>query len=51
MAAFYKITFSDYEGLQVILIYVLLTDGNTDYKIRYDKLTQMTCTHKHTIFH
>jgi hypothetical protein len=36
MAAFYKITVSDYEGLQVILIYELLKIGNTDDKIRHN---------------
>jgi len=41
MAAFYKITFSDYKNLHVILMYVLLTVGNTDYKTRHNKLTQM----------
>jgi len=51
MAAFYKITFSDYKGLQVILMYVLLTIGNTDYKIRHNKGTQMIHIHTHTIFH
>jgi len=44
MAAFYKITFSDYEGLQVILVYELLTIGNMDCKITHNKLTQLICT-------
>jgi len=45
MATFYKITSRDYEGLQVILMSELFTIGNTDYKIRQIKLTQMICTH------
>ena len=51
MAAFYKITSRDYEGLQVILMSELFTIGNTDYKIRQIKLTQMICTHTHTHTH
>jgi hypothetical protein len=50
MAMFYKITFGDYKNLHVILIYVLLTVGNMDYKIRHDKLTRMICTQTHTQF-
>jgi len=51
MAAFYKFTFRDYEGLQVILMSELFTIANTDYKIRHIKLTQMICTHTHTHTH
>jgi hypothetical protein len=48
MDVFYKKTLKEYEGIQVILIYELVTIGNTDDKIRHNKLTQMICAHTHT---
>jgi hypothetical protein len=50
MAAFYKMISSDCEGSQVILMYVLLTIGNTD-KISHNMLIQMVRAHTHTLTH